>query len=143
SAGQTSTPLVVQVCGDTDSTESNETFNVTLSSPVNASISDDTGIGTIQNYALPSLSINDVTATEPSSSSTMSQATFTVSMSKTSSVDVSVNYATSNGTATGGGTGTTPTCTTGLDYLTSSGALTISAGQTSTPLVVQVCGDTD
>lgn len=40
-------PITVPVFGDTDS-EPNETFEVTINAPVNATISDDTGVGTIR-----------------------------------------------------------------------------------------------
>jgi hypothetical protein len=48
SAGQTSKTVTVQVVGDT-TPEANETFNVNLSGPVNATIADSQGIGTITN----------------------------------------------------------------------------------------------
>src|SRR5204863_1125295 len=62
--GQTSQPITVTVNGDLLN-ETNETFNVNLSSPSNATISDNQGVGTItDDDAQPSLSINDVTVTE-------------------------------------------------------------------------------
>ncbi len=50
--GDTSETFSVPVIGDT-SIESHETFQVTLSNPVNAGITDSTGIGTITNDDLP------------------------------------------------------------------------------------------
>jgi len=48
-AGSTTTSITIQVCGDTTK-EANETFNVTLSSPVNAVLgTPSVGIGTIDN----------------------------------------------------------------------------------------------
>jgi|GEM_PF-1155064 len=79
--------------------EGNETFNITLSVPVNATILDETGIGTIiDNETMPTISINDVT-TNPESNTT---ATFTVTLSHTSEQIITVNYNTANGTATAG-----------------------------------------
>jgi hypothetical protein len=50
--GQTSRQLIVQVTGDT-TLETDETFNVTLSSAVGATINDGTGLATIQNDDAP------------------------------------------------------------------------------------------
>lgn len=51
-AGGTSATIKVSVTGDT-SVEDDETFTVTLSSPVNAAIGNGTGIGTIENDDIP------------------------------------------------------------------------------------------
>jgi hypothetical protein len=51
-AGQTTRQLIVTLTGDT-TTESNETFNVTLSSPVGASLGTATAVGTISNDDAP------------------------------------------------------------------------------------------
>jgi aryl-phospho-beta-D-glucosidase BglC (GH1 family) len=66
--GETSKTIHIQVRGDTV-VEPNETFFVNLSSPTNATIADGQGQGTILNDDVgpaPSISINDVTVTEPS-----------------------------------------------------------------------------
>src|SRR5262249_53171964 len=73
-AGTTTGTISVQVLGDGHA-ESNETFFVNLSSPVDATIGDAQGNGTINNR-LPSISINDVTQNEGNSGT--SNMTFTV-----------------------------------------------------------------
>jgi ribosomal protein L35AE/L33A len=127
-AGETTKPITVLVNGDT-TFETNETFLVNLTVPTNATIADSQGVGTILNDdAVPSLSINDVTMNEGNSGTT--SFTFTVGLSAASSQTVTVNYATANGTATAGS-----------DYQSASGTLTFNAGETSKPVVVLVNGD--
>ena len=97
-AGQTSKTFTVGVLADSTD-EANETVTLTLSSASNASISDATGTLTItDDDAAPSLSINDVTASDESAANH----TFTVSLSAASGKSVTVDYATSDGTATAG-----------------------------------------
>ena len=129
SPGQTSKTVTVSVIGDT-AVESTEYFYLDLSSPVNATFSNWYGLGTILNddVAGPSLVVNDVTVTEGNSGTTY--ANFTVSLSGTAGSAVTVNYATADGTATAGS-----------DYGTTSGTLTIPAGQTSGTVSVPVYGD--
>jgi glucose/arabinose dehydrogenase len=125
---QTTQPVNVTVNGDLLN-ELNETFNVNLSSPANATIADNLGVGTINNDdAQPSLSINDVSLIEGNAGTTT--ANFTVSLSAASGQIVSVNYGTANGTATAGS-----------DYVAAAGSLTFTAGQTSQPISVTVNGD--
>ena len=71
-------------------------FNVNLATPVNATIADNLGVGTIVDNE-PKISIGDVTVNEAAGT-----ATFVVSLSEASSGTVTVKYATSNGTATAG-----------------------------------------
>ena len=85
--------------------------------------------------ATRTVSINDVTVTEGNSGTV--QANFTVSLSSSTFQIVTVQFATSNGTATGG-----DSCATGVDYVTTSGALVFSPLQSSKTITVQVCGDT-
>jgi glucose/arabinose dehydrogenase len=128
-AGQLSTTVVVPVTGET-TYEPNETFFVNLSGPANATINNSQGIGTITNDDLePKISINDATVTEGNSGTTT--ANFTVSLSNPSFEMITVNYATANGTANSGS-----------DYVTTSGTLTFTPGQTSQPVSVTVNGDT-
>lgn len=126
--GQQSQPISVTINGDT-TPEPNETFNVNLSNPVNATLGDNQGVGTIANDDLPAISINDVTVNEGASGTTT--AAFTVSLSNTSSQTVTVNFATAGNTATSG-----------TDFVAASGTLTFTPGQTSQPLSVTVNGDT-
>jgi len=127
--GQTSKTVAVTVQGDTTN-EANETFTVTLSSPGNATFTDDQGQGTIINDdGVPSLSINDVSVTEGDSGT--ASATFTVTLSAASGQTVTVGYATAAGTATAGN-----------DYSTSSGTLTFDPGEIDKTITVTVNADT-
>ena len=126
-AGQTSKTFTVGVLADSTD-EANETVTLTLSSASNASISDATGTLTItDDDAAPSLSINDVTASDESAANH----TFTVSLSAASGKSVTVDYATSDGTATAGADYTAISATT----------LTFAAGQTSKTFTVGVLAD--
>ncbi len=89
--------------------------------------------------AQPALSINDVTQTEGNSGA--SNFTFTVSLAPASAQAVSVAYATADGT-TNPATGGASCGTAGVDYVTTSGTLNFTAGMTSLPITVSVCGDT-
>ena len=128
-AGATSTPVAVSVIGDT-MFEGAESFAVNLSGAINATIADPQGSGTIINDdAVPSLSITDVSVTEGNAGTVT--ATLTVSASTSSSQTMTVNYATANGTASSG-----------TDYVAASGTLTFTAGVTSRPINLTVNGDT-
>jgi hypothetical protein len=129
--GQLTRTIAVAVLGDT-TFEPDETFLVNLTSPINATIADGQGVGTITNDDAPpppTLSINDVTVTEGNTGSV--NAVFTVTLSAASTQQVTVDYATANGTATAG-----------IDYTATSGSLTFAAGQTSRTITVPVLGDT-
>jgi len=129
-AGEVSKTITVQVNGD-EAVESDETFFVNLSNPVNATISDDQGQGTIQNDDVElTLSINDVAQDEGNSGTT--DFVFTVTLSSSSSQEVRVDYATADGTATAGD-----------DYVATSGTLVFAAGEVSKTITVQVNGDED
>lgn len=127
--GQTSRPINVTVNGDA-TFELNETFNVNLSAPLNATIADNQGVGTILNDdPQPAISINNQTVAEGNSGPTT--VTFAVSLSRASSQTITVNYATANGSATAGS-----------DYTAVSGTVTFSAGQITQSVNVTVHGDT-
>ena len=126
--GETTQSVSVTVNGDLLD-EANETYFVNLTSPVNATIADGQGLGTItDDDPPPELSIDDVTVTEGNSGTT--NATFTVSLSAASGRAVSVNYATADGTATAPG-----------DYLSTSGTLAFDPGETTQSVSVTVNGD--
>ena len=73
-------------------------YAVELTNPVNATILDGSGLGTItDNDATTTLSIDDVTVAEDGLT-----ASFTVSLSAASGQTVTVDYATADGTATAG-----------------------------------------
>jgi hypothetical protein len=129
SSGQTSKTLNVTINGDT-LFETNETFFINLSNPVNANINQGHGTGTITNDdPPPNVSINDLTQAEGNSGTTSFN--FTVTLSAASGVTTSVNYATANGTASSGS-----------DYQSTNGTLTFDPGQTAKQLTVSVNGDT-
>ena len=128
--GETSKTVSVVVNGDIRN-EPNETFSLQLSSPVNASIADATGVGTIVNDdGQVVVSISDVSAAEGNSGTTAFS--FTVSLSAAGAQTVEVGYATGDKTAT----------VSDSDYVAASGTLTFNPGETSKPLVVTVNGDT-
>ena len=128
--GNTSKTITIVVNGDTIP-EPNETFFVNLSNPVNATIEDTQGVGTILNddAAPPSVSINDVSLAEGNTGTT--NFVFTVSLSAPSSQIVTVSYSTANGTAT-----------VGSDYVANSGTITFNPGDSSKTITVMVNGDT-
>ncbi|HEX8286252.1 MAG TPA: Calx-beta domain-containing protein [Pyrinomonadaceae bacterium] len=128
--GQTSKTVTVNVNGDTTG-EAHENFFLNLSSPSNATISDNQGQATVNNDDA-ALTIDDVTHAEGNAGQTAFE--FTVTLSHVSVNAVSVNYATSDGTATA-----SPTPG---DYTAASSTLNIPAGSTSGKFIVQVNGDT-
>jgi CSLREA domain-containing protein len=126
--GVTSQQVTVLVNGDTTN-EPNETFNITLSTPVNATISDSTALGTIVNDdGAPALNIGDVSQAEGNSGTTSFM--FTVTLSAPSEQTVLIDYATANGSAVAGS-----------DYGATSGTLTFAPGVTSQTITVPVTGD--
>jgi large repetitive protein len=129
-ANTTTGTITVPVFGDTIR-ETNETFNVKLTSPTNSSISDNLGVGTIANDdPLPSLSVNDVTVTEGNSGTV--NAAFTITQSAVSGLSTKVKLVTANGTALSGK----------KDYVSKTVTVTIPPGSTSVIVNVTVNGDT-
>jgi hypothetical protein len=129
--GDTTKQITVHVNGDTQ-LEPDETFKVTLTTPSNATIADNTGVGTIQNddVAVPgtlgfSAATYNVNENEPAN-----HATITVNRTGGSDGQVTVDYTTSNGTAVAGS-----------DYTTASGTLTFADGVTSQTFDVPVIDD--
>ena len=129
-AGNLTTTITVPVTGDV-TFEPDETFVVNLADPMNASIADGQGLGTIQNdEGVPTLIISDVTLPEGNAGPT--NFTFTVTISAPSATPVTFNYATADGTAT----------ILGSDYAAAAGIGTIPANAPSTTITVTVNGDT-
>ena len=96
--GDTTANVAILVNGD-GLPEGDETFFVNLSAPVNVSILDGHGLGTIVNDdAPPTVAIGNATANEGNSGTT--SFTFTVSLSGESGQTVTVDYASSDGSAT-------------------------------------------
>ena len=131
-AGQLSTTVNVTVNGDT-TFETNEFFFVNLTSPTNATISDNQATGIINNDdAQPpaiTISINDVAVAEGASGTSV--AGFTVSLSGASTQTVTVTYATADDTAMAGS-----------DYSDVGNSLSFAPGETSKPVSVSINGDT-
>jgi uncharacterized repeat protein (TIGR01451 family) len=128
-AGETNKTIAVPVNGDTVY-EPDESFQVVLSNPVNATLARSTATGTIVNDdPAPSLSIQGVSVAEGNSGTT--NAVFTVNLSGQSSYQTSVNYQTGDGTAQAG-----------TDYAALTGILVLPPGTMSGSITVQVNGDT-
>jgi large repetitive protein len=132
--GTTTAAVTVPVVGDT-TVEPNETFTVTLSSPINATLgSSSAATGTIVNndpVGPQTLSINDLpTISEGTGGSPT--ATFTVTLSSPMPVGstATVAYSTADGTALA------PS-----DYQATSGVLTFLAGELTKPLTVPIALD--
>jgi chitinase len=129
-AGQTSQQVSVTVAGDA-AIEADETFTLTLSAPLGASLGAvKTSTVTITNDDLPAVSISPVSVSVAEGNSGSKAVTFTVSLSQSAGSTVTVRYATANGSATAG-----------QDYTAASGTLTFTIGQTSKQVSVTVLGD--
>jgi hypothetical protein len=137
SAGSTSAAIVIKVKGDTLD-EDNETIEVTLGTPGNATLSSEAGAGTASGTITddddaPELSVDAPSVAEGADESTATLS-FTVTLSAASGRQVTVAYADA-------GTGT---ATSGTDYTAlTAGTLTFAAGETSKTVAVTVTGDDD
>ena len=123
-SGETSQIITVPILEDTLN-EGDETFTVTLSNAFNATLADDTGIGTITDNDMPILSIDDVGVVE-----TVGNALFTVTRSGDTNTVVSVDYASADVSAVAG-----------ADYTAVSGPLTFLTGETSQTITVPILAD--
>jgi hypothetical protein len=135
--GDTTKPITVTINGDA-TFEPNETFFINLTTPVNATISDTQGQGTIINDdaapPTPNITIDDPSVTEGNSGT--KTLGFTVSLSIASASTVTVDYATASAAPASG------VATAGTDYVTSNGTVTFDPGQTSKPVSITINGDT-
>ncbi len=120
--------ITVPIIGDTIQ-EADETFSVKLSNASGATISSDTGTGTITNDDVANLSVTNFSV--PEGNDGPAQVGFVVNLSTVADQDATVHYTTANGTAAAGD-----------DYTATTGTLTIPAGQTSGTVFVEVNGDT-
>jgi hypothetical protein len=128
-AGTTSQAVPVAVIGESMN-ETNETFSVTLSAAVNATIARSQAAGTIVNDdPVPTISVADLSVQEGNSGTT--NAVFTLTLSAASGQVVTVGSATAPGTATAGS-----------DYTTASGTATFAVGTTTQTVTISVLGDT-
>ena len=124
-SGSISEPITISILDDLV-TETTENFTIDLNNPINASISDNQGLGTItDNDALQNLSIDDVYASEDAG-----VIVFTVSLSDVGGQDISVDYATVEVSAS------SPT-----DYTATSGTLNIPAGNISGTISIPILED--
>lgn len=130
--GTTTRSVLVRLCNE-NVDELAESFNVLLSNPVNATVTDGTATGTINNNDDPVLLVDDQAFSEGDIPGNVS---LTVRVSHETNEQVSFTFATRNGTATSG------SCTLSLrDYEATSGSSSIAANSSSTPVSVRVCGD--
>jgi hypothetical protein len=123
-----SQPIAITINGDAIF-ENDETFNITLSTPVGATIGIGSAVGTITDDDTLALSIADAsgpegTATAPNTLS------FVVSLAGASSLPVSVQFASSNGSAVAPG-----------DYTAVSGTLNFAPGENSKTIPVTLVDD--
>jgi chitinase len=129
--GETKKTVSIPVLGDT-TVESNETFKLKLTSPVNATILDGEGVATIVNddsTGLPRISVADLTLSEGNSGT--KTALVVVKLSAPSSQAVTMSYVTSNGSAASGS-----------DFVAANGTITFAPGETSKTVPITINGDT-
>ena len=142
-ANETSKTVSVSTADDA-SDEENETFMLTLSSPTNAKLGDDTATGTIRdNDAPPMVRAFDASAPEGGT------VEFTLSLSAPSGKQVTVQYETSSSTAQSGlragaqRTTTSGTAESGTDFTPESGTVIFAPGETSKTVSVQTVDDAE
>jgi hypothetical protein len=112
--------------------ELNETVIATLSNPVNGTIIDATGTGTINNDDDAILSVSNPSVIEGGPINTVTL-TFDLTLNNPSDASVVVNYTTLDGTAT----------TANNDYQSNNGTHTFAPNETSKQVIVVVNGDCD
>lgn len=128
--GELVATVTVDVIGDTASEPPSQDFTVDLGNPVNASIADGQGVGTIvDDDAGAVFSIDNVSVSEGNAGTTA--LAFTVTRSQTSGV-ATVSFATADGTAT----------LADGDYAAGAGTLSFADGIATQPVTVLVNGDT-
>ncbi len=105
--------------------EGSETFTLTLTAPVNATLTDATATATLtDDDGALQVSVDDAAASE--SAGTVG---VTIRLNTVSATAVTVDYATAFGTATAG------------DFTSTSGTATIAAGQTTTTVSITLASD--
>ncbi|MFC1619120.1 Calx-beta domain-containing protein [Candidatus Neomarinimicrobiota bacterium] len=128
-AGNLTTSIPITITDDALD-EADETIQVSLSNPVNASL----GANALHTYTItdndspPSVQF---TVSTSSSSEGNTAANLALQLSVVSALDVTVDYAVTGGTASGGGE----------DYTLSAGSATITAGEMSTTIPVVITDD--
>ena len=114
------------VAGDTVD-EPDETFSLTLSNPVNATVAKGVGLGTIVDDDHRIVSVADVTAQEGDVAGAL---TFTLTLDGPSTLATSLAYSAVDGTARAG-----------TDFAPVSGRIAIAPGQTTRTVIVPIIGD--
>ena len=127
-AGETTATVEVPVVND-GIAESDETFEVTLSMPVNVTIADGSATGTIEDTG--TLSKLTVTSPPQAVEDVVGDLGFVLTLDPASAVVSTVEYATRGGTAAAD-----------ADYTSTSGTLSFAAGATSGTIEVAVTADT-
>lgn len=127
--GETVKTITVQIIGDV-LLEEDETFQVTLFNPVNATLGTSQAIGTIlDDDDKPTVTIGDASVVEGTSG--LTQMVFTISLSRVHDQDVTVRVNSQDGTALAN-----------VDYrLTRDVLVTIPAGQLSATIEIDIGGD--
>ena len=140
---ETSKTVSVSTADDA-SDEENETFTLTLSSPTNAALGDDTATGRIRdNDAPPMVRASDASAPEGGT------VDFMLSLWPPSGKQVTVQYETSSGTAQSGTqaraqrTTSSDTAESGTDFTPESGTVIFAPGETSQTVSVQTVDDAE
>jgi hypothetical protein len=124
-AGTVNRYVTLSIIGDTVD-ETPETVNLALVAPTNVVLTAVAATATIRDDDGPGLRVSDASLTDEGAG-----LSFTVSLAAASPETVSVHYATQSGTATAPG-----------DYVSKSGVLTFTPGQTSQAVVVSSVNDT-
>lgn len=124
--GETGKTISVDVLGDLVD-EDDESFEVTLSNPTNATLDDASGLGTITDDETVAFSIDSQSVDESDDGVVL-----TVSLSHQTASGVSVAYSTADASATSGD-----------DYDAASGTLSFTAGQTARTIGVGIQQDED
>lgn len=128
--GETSKTIDVAVKGDLLD-EIDQFFQVILTTPINAAISDGKGLGTIvDNDSPPTISISDTTVVEGSGFSTQNFAVFTLTLSAPSENQVSADFSLTPGTASSN-----------IDYLNVSNFAAFTPGTVTTTVAIPIVQD--
>ena len=127
--GEISKPVSIVINGDT-AVESDETFKVSLTTPVNATIVDGEGIGTITNDD----NVVTVTATDATAEETIAGTTPNLGVFTLTRQGVITNSLTANYSITG-------SATNGTDYTSLTGTATFAANSATTTVTVTPTDD--
>ena len=128
-AGESNATIVVPILGEHLFEADPERFYVILHTPVNASITDDIGVGSILNDDTPpEISLGAGFVTEGDDG--LTNLVFTVNMNTNAGIVVTVDYVTSNDVAMATN-----------DYVSTNGTVQVTTGNTNATFTVPVVGD--